>query len=87
MTLEWIDPPRDWRDEASDIAAQLKKNPGQWARVETDVSEYAVHLGENRTFEELTDLGIEVRFSQTGGVSGTYGARGDIYARAQMESR
>ena len=33
MTLEWIDPPRDYRDEAADIAEQLKANPGQWARI------------------------------------------------------
>ena len=33
MSLEWIDPPRDYRDEAADIAEQLKANPGQWARI------------------------------------------------------
>lgn len=86
MKLEWIDPPRDYRDDCADIAAQLKKNPGQWARVETGVNGYAVHLGENRTMEELADLGIEVRFSQTSGVRGTYGERGDIYARAPKEA-
>lgn len=87
MNLEWINPPRDYRDEAADLAQQLKKNPGQWARVETDVSEYAVHVGENRTFEALAGLDIEVRFSQTSGVRGTYGARGDLYARAPKEAK
>ena len=33
MTLEWIDPPRDYRDEAADLAKQLKENPGRWARI------------------------------------------------------
>ena len=82
MTLEWIDPPRDYRDDAADIAQQLHNNPGTWARV-----------GEGERYphnflDELLDNGIEYRIvserdAELGGVTRRVA---DLYARAPKEA-
>lgn len=85
MTLEWIDPPRDHRDEAADLAARLRGNPGRWARIKTGISQISFGMGGDEMNEALESLGIETRFSITDGTPGTYGALGDLYARAHRE--
>ena len=87
MTLEWIDPPRDYRDDCADIVKQLRGNPGQWARVATDFSGAVVHAGGSPIIDALEYHGIETRFVTTSGNRGTYGERGDVYARARTENR
>ena len=86
MTLEWIDPPRDYRDDAAELAAQLHNRPGTWARVERGVRGVGVAFGEHRVASALEGLGIETRFATTDGIPGTYGEIGDLYARAPKEA-
>ena len=84
MTLEWIDPPRDYRDEAADIAEQLKTNPGQWARIgEGDRYQhdyldclYYTHDIEYRVVNER-EVAVEGRARRVA----------DLYARAPKENR
>lgn len=83
MSLEWIDPPRDYRDEAADIANQLKAKPGRWARI-----------GEGERYshnftESLLDNEIEYRIvnERDGELNGRIRRVADLYARAPKENR
>lgn len=79
--LDWIDPPRDYRDIAADIASELHANKGKWARV----LETSVEIG---VYEpELEKHGIEVRLYNVREKEGGHPCyrtwtQGDLYARS-----
>ena len=82
MTLEWIDPPRDYRDEAADLAKQLKENPGRWARI---------GKGDRYTHDFLDclyGLGIEYRVVNVreAAIEGLARRVADLYARSPKEA-
>ena len=80
MTLEWIDPPRNWRDDADDLIAELKANPGRWARIAWNTDGLA------RVYTDyLENAGIEWRtvLSEQNGKG--IGRKLDAYARAPKE--
>src|SRR5699024_258288 len=82
MTLEWIDPPRDYRDEAADLAKQLKENPGRWARIGKS-DRYAHDF-----LDCLYGLGIEYRIvnERETAIDGRARRVADLYARAPQEA-
>lgn len=82
MTLEWIDPPRDYRDEAADLAKQLKENPGRWARIGKG-DRYAHDF-----LDCLYGLGIEYRIvnERETAIDGRARRVADLYARAPQEA-
>ena len=82
MTLEWIDPPRDYRDEAADLAKQLKENPGRWARIGKDDRYSHDFLG------CLHDSGIEYRVVNVreAVIEGRARRVADLYARSPKEA-
>ena len=82
MTLELIDPPRDYRDEAADLAKQLKENPGRWARI---------GKGDRYTHDFLDclyGLGIEYRVVNVreAAIEGLARRVADLYARSPKEA-
>lgn len=83
--LDWIDPPRDYRDIAVDIARELHANQGKWARVLEDSTEIAAYE------RELQKHGIEVRLHSVREKASGHPAylvwtQGDLYARAPKEA-
>ncbi len=82
MTLEWIDPPRNWQDNVDDMIRELRARPGQWARIARDSSG---PTGEY--FDYLSSADIEWR-TAVGEKYGTgIGRKIDVYARAPKETR
>lgn len=82
MTLEWTDPPRDYRDDCADIAEQLKANPGRWARIGKG-GRYAHDF-----LDCLHDSGIEYRIvnEREAAIDGLARRVADLYARAPKEA-
>ena len=82
MTLEWIDPPRDYRDEAADLTKQLKENPGRWARIGKGDRYPRGFLG------CLHDSGIECRVvnEREAVIEGRARRVADLYARYPKEA-
>lgn len=80
--IEWMDPPRSEVDEWDEIAEAVKSRPGMWARVKTGVGR--VNLAE--TIDPLMDRDLEIRFIGTHGRRGSYGERGDVYAKLPIGS-
>ena len=82
MTLEWIDPPRDYRDNAAELAAQLHNRPGTWARVRKR-GRYPHDF-----LDCLYGLGIEYRVvnERTVEIDGRIRRVADLYARAPKEA-
>ena len=82
MTLEWTDPPRDHRDDAAELAAQLHNRPGTWARVGKG-GRYA-----HGFLDCLYGLGIEYRVvnERTVEIDGRIRRVADLYARAPKEA-
>ena len=82
MTLEWIDPPRDYRDEAADLVEQLKANPGRWARIGKGDRYSRYFLG------CLHDSGIEYRVvnEREAVIEGRARRVADLYARFLKEA-
>ena len=81
MTLEWIDPPRNWQDNADDLIAELRANPGRWARtaknIDTPTGGYT---------DYLEDAGIEWRTVFSEQIATGVGRKLDMYARAPKEA-
>ena len=85
MSIEWINPPRDWRDEAEDAARELLARPGQWGLVLKD----STAIGGYESV--LRRHGIEVRTQNVREVGNGHPRyevwdRGDLYARAPKEA-
>lgn len=85
MTLEWINPPHDYRDDCADIAAELHTHPGKWALILTQ----SAHITDYT--QELEKHGITTRWHNTHEVSSGHPDYqvwdiGDLYARAPKEN-
>ena len=82
MSIEWIDPPRDYRDDAAELAAQLHSRPGAWARVGNG-ERYAHDF-----LDCLYGLGIEYRIvnERETAIDGRIRRVADLYARAPKEA-
>ena len=81
MTLEWIDPPRNWQDEADDTIKELRANPGRWARIYQHIGIPAGHYT-----DYLHCNGIEWRTAPSPRNGDEVGRRFDFYARAPEEA-
>ena len=85
MSLNWKNPPRDYRTECEEIAAELHTRPGDWAQVLEDSPDIDAYV------EELRLRGIETRLHNdreegTGHPKYLVWTRGDLYARAPKET-
>lgn len=82
MTLEWIDPPRNWQDKADDLIAELQERPGEWALIHR-----AINHPIRGYCDYLEDFGIDWRTERSSDTpSNSIGFKFDMYARAPKEA-
>lgn len=82
MSLEWIDPPRNWQDTADDHIKELRANPGRWARIPRNADGMTESYIDYLQYE-----GIEWRIAYSEQDGKGAGRKLDLYARAPKEGK